>query len=286
MPTQSPQFEVDIRKIRKHYDRLSIFYRLLWGEHLHHGYWENGESIKRAQIKLMEKLAEKAGIPRGASVLDIGCGLGGSAFWLAEQYNCRVTGSTISPVQAQMASRRARTKGLDDCVRFLVEDANVWSPQRETVDAIWIMESSEHFRDKPDFFERCATALKTGGVLAICAWLRGQRSTDADRKNLVETIGRAMLSASLDTLDQYVDWIRQAGLIVETAEDITANIAPTWEYCSRMAERWPMRWLTPFADAPTRQFVKSFPLMSEAYATGAMAFGLFIARKSSHAGEL
>jgi len=228
----------------------------------------------------MEKLAEKARIPCGATVLDLGCGLGGSVFWLAEQYNCRVTGLTISPVQAQMASRRARTKRLNDRVRFLVEDANAWSPTTEIVDAIWIMESSEHFRNKPNFFERCATALKPGGVLAICAWLRGKRSTDADRMKLVETIGQAMLSASLDTLDQYVDWMHRAGLIVETAEDITANIAPTWEYCSRMAQRWPIRWLTPLADRPTRQFVKSFPLMTEAYANGAMAFGLFVARKS------
>ncbi len=81
---RSPQFDVDLRQIRKHYDRLSIFYRLLWGEHLHHGYWENGESIGRAQIKLMEKMAQTATIPRGAIVLDIGSGLGGSAFWLAE----------------------------------------------------------------------------------------------------------------------------------------------------------------------------------------------------------
>jgi tocopherol O-methyltransferase len=276
---RSPQFNVDLREIRKHYDRLSIFYRLVWGEHLHHGYWEHSESIERAQIKLMEKLAEKAAIPRGATVLDIGCGLGGSAFWLAEQYSCRVAGLTISPVQARMATKRARAKGLEGRVRFLVADANVWSPQAESVDAIWIMESSEHFRDKPDFFERCALALKPGGVLAICAWLRGKESTTLDRQKLVETIGRAMLSASLDTLDQYVDWIRRAGLSVQTAQDITANIAPTWEHCSRMAQRWPMRWLTPLGDAPTRRFVKSFPLMSEAYATGAMAFGLFVARK-------
>lgn len=279
MTTDSPHFNVNIRDIRKHYDRLSIFYRLLWGEHLHHGYWENGESIELAQIKLMEKLAAKAAIRRGATVLDIGCGLGGSAFWLAQHYNCRVTGLTISPVQARMASRHARRRRLTDRVQFLVQDANVWSPRAKTVDAIWIMESSEHFRDKPNFFERCAGALKPGGVLAICAWLRGKRSTDADRKHLVETIGRAMLSDSLDTLDQYVDWIRHAGLVVETAEDITSNIAPTWKHCSRMAQRWPLRWLTPLADAQTRQFVNSFPLMTEGYATGAMAFGLFVARK-------
>lgn len=281
---RSPQFDVDLREIRKHYDRLSIFYRLLWGEHLHHGYWENGESIGRAQIKLMEQLAEKAAIPRGAQVLDIGCGLGGSAFWLANQYDCRVTGLTISPVQARMAGKKAKSKGLGHQLQFLVLDANVWQPQPDSTDVIWIMESSEHFRDKKRVFERCATALKPGGVLAVCAWLRGERRTGDDGKELVATIGKAMLSASLDTLSQYTTWMREANLDVEEAKDITRNVVPTWEYCSRMARRLPLRWLMRFADAPTRRFVKSFPLMTQAYVTGAMAFGLFVARKRAATG--
>ena len=281
---RSPQFDVDLREIRKHYDRLSIFYRLLWGEHLHHGYWENGESIGRAQIKLMEQLAEKAAIPRGAQVLDIGCGLGGSAFWLANQYDCRVTGLTISPVQARMAGKKAKNKGLAHQLQFLVLDANVWQPQPDSTDVIWIMESSEHFRDKKRVFERCATALKPGGVLAVCAWLRGERRTGDDGKELVATIGKAMLSASLDTLSQYTTWMREANLDVEEAKDITRNVVPTWEYCSRMARRLPLRWLMRFADAPTRRFVKSFPLMTQAYVTGAMAFGLFVARKRAATG--
>jgi tocopherol O-methyltransferase len=277
--TTSPQFDVDILQIRKHYDRLSRFYRMFWGEHLHHGYWENDESIDRAQVKLMEQLAEKAGIPRGAQVLDIGCGLGGSAFWLANQYDCRVTGLTISPVQARMANTKGKASGLADQLRFLVVDVNVWQPEPESVDVIWIMEGIEHFRDQKNFFERCARALRPGGVLAVCAWLRGEQSTPANHQELVATIGRAMLSASLDTLSQYAEWMRQANLEVQTAKDITRNVAPTWEYCSRMAQRLPLRWLIHFADAPTRRFVKSFPLMAEAYSTGAMAFGLFVARK-------
>jgi tocopherol O-methyltransferase len=277
--TTSPQFAVDILEIRKHYDRLSRFYRMLWGEHLHHGYWEDGESIDRAQIKLMEQLAEKARIPRGAQVLDIGCGLGGSAFWLANQYDCRVTGLTISPVQARMATKKAKAKRLANRVQFVVTDANNWQPQPESVDAVWIMESSEHFRDKKSFFERCATALKRGGVLAVCAWLRGEQSTPDRHQELVATIGRAMFSASLDTLSQYAAWMREANLNVETAIDITKHVAPTWEHCFRMAERLKLNWLVHLADAPTRRFVQSFPLMTQAYANGAMAFGLFVARK-------
>lgn len=276
----SPQFQIDIDEIRKHYDRLSILYRMFWGEHLHHGYWENGESIERAQVKLMEQLAEKAGVPRGAQVLDIGCGLGGSAFWLANQYDCRVTGLTISPVQARMANKKAKANGVADQLRFLVVDANVWQPEPDSVDVVWIMESSEHFRDKKNFFARCAQALRPGGVLAVCAWLRGEQSTPGNHQELVATIGRAMLSASLDTLSQYAEWMRQANLEVQIAKDITRNIAPTWEYCSRMTQRPPLRWLVHLADASTRRFVKSFPLMTEAYNNGAMAFGLFVARKT------
>jgi tocopherol O-methyltransferase len=275
----SVQFPVEIDEIRKHYDRLSVLYRLLWGEHLHHGYWENGESAQRAQVRLMERLAERATLARGASVLDIGCGLGGSAFWLEKQYGCRVTGFTISPVQARMANRRAKRRGVSSRVQFQVVDANLWQPEPRSVDVIWIMESSEHFRNKKDFFQRCELALTPGGTLAVCAWLRRDGPIRREEQELVATIGEAMLSASLDTLTDYRIWMRDAGLNVETAEDITRKIAPTWEHCSRIADRLPVKWLLRFTDAPTRRFVKSFPLMKQAYAQGAMAFGLFVARK-------
>src|SRR5271165_7181622 len=99
----------------------------------------------------MERLAERAGVPRGARVLDIGCGLGGSAMWLADQFNCDVTGITISPVQARMAASKAQSRGLARRVQFQVRDANEWEAEPASVDLIWIMESSEHFRDKKLF---------------------------------------------------------------------------------------------------------------------------------------
>jgi tocopherol O-methyltransferase len=273
------KFDVDIAQIRNHYDRLSFWYRTLWGEHIHHGYWEDNESVATAQIQLMERLAEKAGIPRAVNVLDIGCGLGGSAFWLAEKYNCRVTGLTISPVQARMAKKKAKAIGLSDQVQFQVADINVWQPQRGSIDVIWIMEGSEHFRDQKGFFERCAFALNPGGILAMCAWLRGDRPFRREEEELITMIGRAMLSASLNTLEEHKAWMRDAGLNVETAQDITQNVAPTWDYCSRLAERLPLRCLLPFIDSSSRRFVRSFPLMKRAYAEGVMAFGLFIAKK-------
>lgn len=276
---QTPQYPVDVNRVRKHYDRLSLLYRMFWGEHLHHGYWTGAETASRAQIQLMEQLAGRAQIQRGASVLDIGCGLGGSAMWLAHQYGCRVIGMTISPVQASMASRRANRLGLENQVRFEVNDANLWRPEPEAFDAVWIMESSEHFPDKRGFFQRCSAALKPGGTLAVCAWLRRDGPLDSGQESLVATIAEAMMSASLDSLSSYREWIGEAGLNVSVAEDITCHVARTWAHCARLGANPALKFLVRFTDGPTRRFVKAFPLMQEAYATGAMAFGLFVAKK-------
>jgi tocopherol O-methyltransferase len=277
--TSTSHYPVEIDHIRKHYDRLSFLYRLFWGEHLHHGYWENNESVQRAQIQLMERLAERAGVARGARVLDIGCGLGGSALWLADQFDCKVTGITISPVQARMAASKAKSRGLAHRVQFQVHDANQWQGEPDSVDLIWIMESSEHFRDKAGFFDGCARALKPGGVLAVCAWLRRDGPLREEEQSLVDTIAEAMLSASLGSLSDYQAWMRDAGLMVTAAEDITRHVEPTWSHCSRIGDNPAVRFFLRFTDVPTQRFVRSFPLMKQAYAQGAMAFGLFVAKK-------
>lgn len=275
------QYQVDIDHIRQHYDRLSFLYRMFWGEHLHHGYWDGEETVPQAQIQLMARLAERADIPRGASVLDIGCGLGGSAFWLAENLDCKVRGMTISPVQARMANKKAKAQGISDRVQFVVSDANQWEPEPESADVVWIMESSEHFKDKKLFFARCASALKPGGLLTVCAWLRRDGPMPEDEQKLVAIIAKAMLSASLGSLSDYRTWMVESGLTVTAADDITRNVERTWAHCTRLAERPAVKFLVRFTGSATRRFVESFPLMMQAYAQGAMAFGLFVARKPS-----
>ena len=100
-----------------------------------------------------------------------------------------------------------------------------------------------------------------------------------DEQKLVATIAEAMLSASLDSLSDYQTWMRDAGLKVTTAEDITRHVERTWTHCTRIGARRAVKLLVSFTGAPTRRFVRSFPLMKQAYAQGAMAFGLFVAKK-------
>ena len=268
-----------VKAIRDHYDRISFFYRALWGEHIHHGYWKNGESPAEAQINLIEELAKRARIDVRGRVLDIGCGIGGSSRWLARHLDCDVLGITISPVQARMARERARAEKLEDRLSFMVMDANDLSLPAEGFDAVWIIECSEHIMHKERFMKNCARALKPGGVIALCAWLASNKTDEHER--LVQEVCDGMLCPSLATLNDYVRWMRVSGFGEIEAEEITRHVEKTWAHCIRLARRPEIKALLHLTNQSTRRFVKSFAAIQRAYSVGAMSYGMFTARKSS-----
>lgn len=272
------QFSVEA--VRDHYDRLSGHYRALWGEHIHHGYWEDGESPSGAQVKLVERLAARARIPRGGRVLDVGCGVGGPAIWLARNLGCSVLGVTISPVQARMAAERARAEGLSRLARFEVADANRLDFGAESFDAVWVIECSEHLADKARFVESCARALKPGGVLALCAWLRAGEDAPPGHARLVAEVCRGMLCPHLASMTEYQGWMRRCGFAQVEAEDITRRVEQTWGRCAELVSRPEVRAALRLTDRRTRRFVASFAAIRRAYRTGAMAYGVFTARKA------
>ena len=99
----------DKEKIREFYDFVSSHFHELWGEHLHHGYWIRGDETKeRAQIQLIEHLAQLAKIQPGRTILDVGCGTGASSIYLAKHYKVEATGITISPVQVSLGESGGR----------------------------------------------------------------------------------------------------------------------------------------------------------------------------------
>jgi tocopherol O-methyltransferase len=267
--------------IRDHYDQLSFFYRLFWGDHIHHGYWEGDETPAVAQDRLIERLAQRAGVPRGARVLDVGCGLGGSSRWLARHLGCSVLGITLSPVQASAAAQRARDEGLGALTEFRVLDANQLDLPAARFDVVWVIECSEHLQDKPAFFRNCARVLRGGGRLALCAWLAGDRS-GAD---LVAEVCHGMLCPSLGTLEEHRHWLEDAGFVGVDAEDITRQVEKTWELCEAILEGPEVKPLLSAMDARTRDFLDTFGTMRRAYATGAMRYGMITGKKWSADGS-
>lgn len=263
--------------IQRHYDYLTPKYVRFWGEHIHHGFWQGGESPRQAQESLIERLARKAGIPEGATVLDVGCGVGGSSLWLAQHRHCEVVGITISPVQVDLARQRAAAAGLDARVRFERFDANHLEAFPGKFDAVWIIECSEHIFDKAQFFRNIAALLQPGGRLALCAWLKAQPVANPAHERLVQEVCEGMLCPALATLDDYKCWLEKSGFHQIKGDDITAHTARTWDICCQTLHRPEIKAFLYFSDAETRRFADAFRAIQRAYAEGAMAYGMFSA---------
>lgn len=264
--------------IRSHYDLSTLFYRLLWGPHIHHGLWEGNESPRAAQVNLTERLADLTHLEPGAAMIDIGCGMGGSSIHLARSRGCRATGVTISPLQRRWAQTAAWWNGVAGQTSFLWADAEAVELPAATADVVWSIECTEHLFDKPKFFQRAVQWLKPGGRVAICAWLAGENLATPSQRQLVYDVCEGFFCPSLGTNQDYIDWMTQAGLVLEANENWTARVLKTWEICKERVQRSRVRGLARLIDRDTVLFLDRFDTILEAYRTGAMAYGSFVAR--------
>ena len=161
------------------------------GQHIHHGYFTSPDDTKEhAQVKLIELLLETSSLPNGTTVLDVGCGLGGTSRYLAKNHDCSVTGITISGKQVQIAKRLTAqeadgAKESEDSgvvtlgkgkVKFVELDAEKMDKvfQPESFDCVWISEAMSHLPDKDLFFRNAARVLKKGGRLVVADWFKAE----------------------------------------------------------------------------------------------------------------
>jgi tocopherol O-methyltransferase len=268
---------VSKQEIRFHYYLATVFYRLFWGRHIHHGLWDAQEPAWAAAQRLTETLAREARIAQGDSLLDVGCGMGGSSIHVAREFGCRVTGVTISPLQRLWAKTSARWHGVARNTQFLCADAEQVAFDDAAFDIVWSIECTEHLFDKPAFFRKAARWLRPGGRMAICAWLAGDAPLDESATRQVYDVCEGFLCPSLGTRDDYAGWIGDAGLTLERDFDWTSRVTRTWELCDERVRRSGVRWLARMIDRNTVVFLDRFRTILEAYQTGAMKYGCFIA---------
>jgi tocopherol O-methyltransferase len=264
------------RSIRHHYDLATPFYRLLWGPHIHHGLWDEECAPAAAQRRLIDRLAAEARVRPRDAVLDVGCGMGGSAVELARRHGCAVTGLTLSPVQRLWATLSAAWQGAGRRTRFVRADAETVALPPASFDVVWNVECSEHLFDKPAFFRRAAEWLRPGGRVALCAWLAGD-APGGERQ--ARAVCEHFLCPSLGTAGDYRGWLAGAGLVNRAFADLTAQVARTWEVCMARVRASGVRWLSRLLHGETSRFLEHFGTLLGAYRSGAMRYGLFVAEK-------
>jgi tocopherol O-methyltransferase len=270
----------DKHRIIEHYDVISPYYRSFWGEHLHHGYWIRGdESKEKAQLQLIEHLAQVAGVKPGSEILDIGCGLGASSLYLAKNYKAAVTGITISEVQVEMATKAAAREQLD--AKFLLMDAEAMRFQKQ-FDLLWSVESISHYQRREEFFASAAKLLKPGGLFAITDWFKKENLTRAETDQFIDPIEKGMM-VELQIMDDYEHFLISNGLQIMHRDILNKNCAKTWDLCLDIISDKAFWALAVKLGAEFVTYLKAFQAMRAGFASGNFVYGLFVACAASSA---
>jgi len=268
--------------VADHYDELDVFYREVWGEHVHHGLWRTGrESDVEAAEQLVTHVADAIALQRGERLVDIGAGYGATARLLAERYSADVTAFTVSRAQFEYASAKPAVPG----VRYLLRDWLRNDLPSGGADAAIAIESTEHMLDKAAAFAEAHRALRAGGRIAVCAWIARERPSGWEVRHLLEPICREGRLAGMGSETEYRGLLTDAGFADLRVEDLSSAVKRTWPKCARgvgarlLRDARYRRFLFDRASR-NRVFALTLLRICAAYETGAMRYLLFVARKS------
>jgi cyclopropane-fatty-acyl-phospholipid synthase len=154
-----------------HYDLGDDFYKLFLDETLTYscGIFETEDSsLKDASDAKYDRICQKLRLGGGDHVLEIGTGWGGFAIHAARHYDCRVTTTTISDNQHQLAAQRFADAGLTDKITLLKQDYRDLSGRFDKLVSIEMIEAvGHHFLDT--FFRVCSERLKPDGIFLLQA---------------------------------------------------------------------------------------------------------------------
>lgn len=159
--------------VAHHYDIGNDLYSLMLDEgHWQYScaYWPREDmTLSEAQEAKLAHIAAKLNIGPGMKVLDIGCGWGGMAIYLAKHYRAQVTGITLSEEQATLAREKVKVGDVDDLVSIELVDYRDFAQAGRQFDRIVSVGMFEHVGQAQfeAFFEACASLLSDDGTMLL-----------------------------------------------------------------------------------------------------------------------
>lgn len=160
-------------------------------------------------------LVESLGLSAADHVLDVGCGIGGTARYLAAQVGCRVTGIDLTPEFIAAALDLTKRVGLDAGLRFEVGSALDMPFADGSFDAAVTLHVAMNISDRATLYEEVARVVQPGGVFGVYDVM----STGEGTLEFPLPWAEAAETSHLESAQATVDFLTKAGFEVEAVEE-------------------------------------------------------------------
>ena len=222
-----------------------------------------------------DALARHAKINKSTHVLDLCCGLGGPARYLAYHYGCRVTGVDMNTDRLAGAVRLTERTKLQDRVLFHHANALQTGLADETFDVIVSQEAFCHIPDKKTLIAECVRLLKPGGRIVYTDILARNSMTNEIRSRLENE----MVFSELSTLEQYCHLLEGKSCQVVEVEDLSDDWAQILIDRLAMYRSLKEQTVSSFGLAHFQKWDRTYSFFVDLYRSGELGGGRFVAHK-------
>ena len=222
-----------------------------------------------------DALARHAKINESTHVLDLCCGLGGPARYLAYHHGCRVTGVDMNTDRLAGAVRLTERTKLQDRVLFHHANALQTGLADETFDVIVSQEAFCHIPDKKTLIAECVRLLKPGGCIVYTDILARNSMTNEIRSRLENE----MAFSELSTLEQYCHLLEEKGCQVVEVEDLSDDWAQILIDRLAMYRSLKEQTVSSFGLAHFQKWDRTYSFFVDLYRSGELGGGRFVAHK-------
>jgi len=225
-------------------------------------------------LAAVDALAERAALGPGVRVLDVCCGLGGPARYVARKYGADVVGIDLNKGRAPGAARLTALVGLGAGARFVRGDATRLPFADASFDAAIAQEAFLHIADKKALFAACRRVLRSGGRLAFTDWIAFPGLSAGDRDRLAAGI----MAQDIRTIDEYRSVLAEAGFEDVRAEDLSTAWRDILRERLEMFRGMQEDTVRLFGAERHARYISAYEFFVERIGAGALGGGRFTAR--------